>query len=76
MLRVPSFKIHGKNLTKNEYIGMGVYHTLQIDDSTSFKVSKMVWNDKTLHHLKEFPKARNPKVVSGKIKIYKVFKIG
>ena len=59
-------RIHGKNLTKNKYIGVGVYHTLQIDDSTSFKVSKTIWNDKTLHHLKEFHKARSPKVVSCK----------
>ena len=55
-------RIHGKNLTKNEYIGMGVYHTLQIDNSTLFKVSKTVWNDTTLHHLKDFYNARNPKV--------------
>ena len=62
----PVIQIHGKNLTKNEYIGVRIYHTLQIDDSTLFKVSKTVWNDKTLHHLKEFHKARSPKVVSGK----------
>ena len=56
-------RIHGKNLTKNEYIGIEVYHTVEIDDSTSFKVSKIVWNDKTLHHLKEFYNARNLKFV-------------
>lgn len=32
-----SIRIHGKNLTKNEYVNVQVYHTLEVGNSTPFE---------------------------------------
>jgi stalled ribosome rescue protein Dom34 len=58
-----SIRIHGKNLTKNEHVRIGAYHSIEVGTSTPFKVSKTVWDERALHQLQQFYNGKNPLIV-------------
>ncbi|KAH7290902.1 hypothetical protein KP509_30G068600 [Ceratopteris richardii] len=45
-------RIRGKNVTENEHVKLGAYHTLEIDQQRPFSLSKDIWDSIAIDTLK------------------------
>ncbi|CAM6104447.1 unnamed protein product [Calypogeia fissa] len=46
-------RVRGKNLAENEYVRLGAYHTLEIDQQRPFVLTKNVWDSIAIDLLKQ-----------------------
>jgi protein pelota len=46
-------RVRGKNITENEYVRLGAYHTMELDQQRPFSLTKTVWDSMAIDYLKQ-----------------------
>ncbi len=46
-------RVRGKNITENEHVRLGAYHTMELDQQRPFALTKTVWDSMAIDYLKQ-----------------------
>ncbi len=46
-------RVRGKNITENEHVRLGAYHTMELDQQRPFSLTKTVWDSMAIDYLKQ-----------------------